>query len=234
MKKLLKIYGAAWLLGFVVFNVITFVTAACLNAAVRFTYPAFWIGYAFALVGFIGQFACSMIFFKDEKQKKLFLRIPLYQTGLTALAVSVLIASVLMAIPVVPAWAAAVVCLLVLTYYVIACLKADFAGEVVSEADDKTKDETSFMRASVVIAEGILGQAEGEEEIAIVKPVVEAFKYGELRSHISLARLEGQIEGTLRALRADIVSHDADSARADAAELIRLIDERNQKSKLCK
>ena len=54
MKKSFKTYAIAWAVMFVLFNVICFVTPNETEEYIKFG-GAFWSGYAFIIIAFIGQ-----------------------------------------------------------------------------------------------------------------------------------------------------------------------------------
>lgn len=71
MKKTFSYYSICWLIALAVFNVITFVTPNEIAGVSKFT-GAFWTGYIFITLAFIGQLGCAYKAFKAENLKKLF------------------------------------------------------------------------------------------------------------------------------------------------------------------
>ena len=85
MKKTFNYYSICWLISLAVFNVIAFVTPNEIAGISKFT-GAFWVGYIFITLAFIGQLGCAYNAFKAENLKKLFYNIPLIsEAGRTAL-----------------------------------------------------------------------------------------------------------------------------------------------------
>ena len=76
MKKTFNYYSICWLISLAVFNVIAFVTPNEIAGISKFT-GAFWVGYIFITLAFIGQLGCAYNAFKAENLKKLFYNIPL-------------------------------------------------------------------------------------------------------------------------------------------------------------
>ena len=125
MKKNFKYFGITWIVGFVLFNAITFLIPNEVFGVTRFDKGVFWIAYALITLSFIAQLITAYQFIKDDSNEKMFLNIPLLRTGYTAIAVSAIVGLVFMIIPVAPAWIGAIVCLLVAGYFVIACVNAE-------------------------------------------------------------------------------------------------------------
>ena len=71
MKKTFNYYSICWLISLAVFNVISFVTPNEIAGISKFT-GAFWVGYIFITLAFIGQLGCAYNAFKAENLKKLF------------------------------------------------------------------------------------------------------------------------------------------------------------------
>lgn len=234
MKKGLKLYGIIWLLGFIIFNVVSFAIPYEIAGIKRLEMPSFWIGYSLIVVAFVGQLACTLFFFKDDKADKVFLRLPLYETSIIALVVSIIVATVFMLIPVIPVWITAIICLIVLAYYIIAIIKAEVVGGIVSDINDKVRAEKSFLRTAVVVAEGICAEAKNDDAQKYAKQIYEALKYSDLRSHVELASIEGEINSRLETFKSAVMMLDSQKYQDEFSSLMLLIEERNKKSKLYK
>ena len=233
MKKEFKFFGITWLVGFILFNAVTFLIPNVVLGVSRFDKPVFWITYALITATYIGQFIISYKFMKAGMKKK-FLKISLLQTGYAAIIASSVVGIVFMIIPVIPTWIGAIVCLLIAGYYTIACVKASVAADVISSIDDKVKEKTAFIKNATVDVENILARATIETFKTEIKKVYEALKYSDPMSTGSLREIEKDIETKILELKA-AVSSNSESALLDIVkEALILIKERNAKCKLLK
>ena len=82
MKKSFKTYAIAWAVMFVFFNVICFVTPNETEEYIKFG-GAFWSGYAFIVIAFIGQLLCAYKAFKAENITKFFYNLPIITISFT-------------------------------------------------------------------------------------------------------------------------------------------------------
>lgn len=137
MKKNFKHFGIIWLVGFILFNSITFLIPNEVFGVTRFDKGVFWITYALITLSFIVQLITAYKFVEDDSNKKMFLNIPLLRMGYTAIVVSVIVGLAFMVFPVFPAWIGAIVCLLVTGIFIIACVNACTVANVVSEINEK-------------------------------------------------------------------------------------------------
>ena len=76
MNKRIRTYAVIWAILFALFNVISFVAPNEIAGANKFV-GAFWNGYIFITLAFIGQLVCSYFAFKAESLQKMFYNIPL-------------------------------------------------------------------------------------------------------------------------------------------------------------
>lgn len=233
MKKSFKAYVVIWAIFLAVFNVICFVTPGEAAGMSKFG-GAFWIGYIFITLAFIGQLLCTYIAFRGNKLQKLFYKLPLITVSYTGLVLTVIVGAVCMAIPNLPNWVGIIVCLLVLAFNAVAVIKANVAAEVVSDIDDKVKTQTAFVKISTVETQNILNRAKTDEVKAECKKVYEAMRYSDPISSPALAEEEAEISAKIRDLKSAVLSSDDETAISTAQELVLLIGERNNKCKLLK
>ena len=57
ISKNFKLYAVVWAVLVALFNAIVFITPSGYEGASKFT-DTFWIGYAFVMIGFVGQLVC--------------------------------------------------------------------------------------------------------------------------------------------------------------------------------
>ena len=234
MKKNFKYFGLVWLVGFVLFNAITFLIPNKVFGITRFDKPVFWVAYALVALSFVAQLVTAYTFLKEDSKDKMFLHIPLLQTGYTALIVSLVVGAVFMIVPVLPTWLGAIVCLLVAGYFIIACVKAGATSDIVAEIDEKIKTKTAFIRMATVDVENILARATTEEIKTETKKVYEALKYSDPMSNAALEEIEQEVGGYIKQLKQAVMENDGAKVVSVVTELTLLIQERNSKCKLLK
>ncbi len=234
MKKNFKYFGITWIVGFIIFNAITFLIPNEVFGVTRFDKGVFWIAYALITLSFIAQLITAYKFIKGDSKEKMFLNIPLLRTGYMAIIVSIIVGMVFMIFPVLPAWIGAIVCLLIAGYFVIACVKASAVANIVADIDAKVKTKTAFMRMAVVEAESIMSRATTEEMKLETKKVYEALKYSDPMSNPALDDIEQEIDSGLKELKKVVVGIDSEKVCNIVTELLLNIKERNNKCKLFK
>ena len=232
MKKGFKYFLIVWIVGFVLFNAVTFLIPNEVFGVTRLDKPVFWIAYALIVLSLVALLISAHVFVKDDSAKKTFLRIPLLTTGYAAVAVAIVVGLVFMIFPVLPAWVGAIVCLLVAGYFLIACIKAAAAVNIVETVEEKVTQKTAFIRIAIMDAEAIMGRAKAEEEKTAAKSVYEALRYSDPMSNSALEEIEAEIGEQLKELKQAVKEGVGVAAIAD--ELLLLIKERNGKCKALK
>ena len=194
---------------------------------------AFWAGYIFITIAFIGQLVCAYIALKTDDKTKLFYNIPIIRVSYTGLILTLVFGALCMAIPNLPNWVGIIVCLLVLAFTAIAVIKAKAAADVVENIDAKVKAKTIFVKTLTVDAENLFARATTPEAKDACKKVFEAVRYSDPMSNDALAGVESQITLKFNEL-SEAVSGGADNVKNIADELVVLIGDRNRKCKLLK
>lgn len=230
MKKGLKYYAPCWAIALIVFNVITFAVPATVNVN-KFT-SSFWIGYAFISLMFIAQLACSILFFKQGNNNKIFLNVPVIRLSYIALIVSIIVGAVAMIIPFIPYWVGIIVDVLVATFYAVAIISSKAAADTIESIDDKIKAQTFFIRSLTADAESLVSRAKSDDARAMAKKVYEALRYSDPMSNDALVNVDAEIENVFFAFSKNINSGENCTELAD--ELVNLIGDRNRKCKLLK
>lgn len=233
MKKNFKYFAAIWAVMLIVFNVITFVTPDEMNGMNKFA-GAFWVGYIFITVAFIGQLICAFIAFKAENAGKLFLNVPLLTISFTGLILTLIVGVATMAIPDLPKWAGVVVCTLVLAFTAIAVIKASWAADAVQSVERSVKAKTLFIKSLTIDADTLLAQAKSEEIKAECRKVFEAVRYSDPMSSDALTAAESQITLKFSALSDAVKKSSLEDVKNLSSELLVLIEDRNKKCKLLK
>ena len=234
MKKNFKYFGIIWIVGFVLFNAITFLIPNEIFGVTRFDKVVFWIAYALIILSFIAELITACKFIKDDSNDKTFLNIPLLRTGYMAIIVSLIVGLAFMIFPVLPAWIGAIVCLIVAGYFVIACVNAGAVANIVAEIDVKVKTKTAFIRMAIVEAENILARATTAEIKAEAKKVYEALKYSDPMSNPALDDIEQEIDNDLKELKKAAMVGDVTKVLSVTASILLNVKERNSRCKALK
>ena len=230
MKKTCKFYTAIWTICLLLFNALAFVTPNKIVGVSKFD-GAFWVGYTFITIAFVGQLICAYIAFKAENLKKLFYNIPLISISYFGLVVMLVVGGLTMAIPGMPNWFGTIVCLAVLGFTAISVIKASFAAEIVFDVDDKIATETAFIKTMTVDAQNLVNRANAAMLKKQCKKVYDAFRYSDPISSVALAEIEQRIKEEFDALTDAVIADDLTATESSTKELLRLIDERNNKCK---
>jgi len=232
MKKRFGIYAIGWAVLLALFNVVAFVSPGWIWFE-KYD-AAFWIGYAFISVSFLGQLACAWFALKEERASKLFYKVSLVTTSYTGLIVTFVIGGLCMLISPLPYWIGILVCSVVLAANILAVIKAAATIGEVQKNDDKIKAQTSFIKSLTIDAEALVDKAQNETVKAACKKVYEAIRYSDPMSNSDLDAIESEITVKMSNLSGAVVSNNYDIATECANELVVLIGERNKKCRLLK
>lgn len=233
MKNSFKIYSLIWAICLALFNVIVFITPNEAGGMTKFG-GAFWVGYIFITIAFVGQLICGFFAFKPSDKQKIFYNIPIVTISYTGLIIMLIAGTACMAIPNLPNWVGIIVCLLVLTFTAIAVLKATFAASVVTEIDQQVKVKTFFIKSLTVDAEHLMNIAKTTELKALAKKVYEAVRFSDPMSNAALVEVEDKIQNDFSDFENAVIGEDFELASSIADELLSLVDIRNKKCKLLK
>lgn len=233
MKSTFKIYVICWGIFLVSFNLIAFLTPGGTEEISKFN-GSFWVGYAFITLSFIGQLVCAWFAFRQNNPQKFFYHVSLIRISYSATIVSVIAGALCMALPFIPAWIGAVVCILILTFSAVSVFKAKAAVDIVSGMDETIREQTLFIKSLTADAEALMARAKSEPVRSEIKKVYEAVRYSDPMSNAALSVLESQITLKFESLYQYIDADSAEEVRSAAEELILLVNDRNKKCKLLK
>ena len=232
MKKSFKYYAGIWAILLVIFNIATFVSPNEAAGMTKFG-GAFWVGYIFITLAFIGQLAVSFFAFNAKNTQKFFYKIPLIRISWMGLVLTLIFGILCMIIPNLPNWVGVIACFAVLGFNAISLAKAKVAADIVSETDDKIKVQTSFIKTLIVDAESLMSRAQNETAKVAAKKVYEAVRYSDPMSNDGLSGIESEIAIKFNQF-AGAVTANSDDLATIADELIVLIADRNKRCKLFK
>lgn len=233
MKKNFKYYSVIWLISLVVFNVIVFVAPNEAAGMSKFG-GAFWAGYIFITIAFIGQLACAYKAFKQENLQKLFYNIPLISISYTGLIATLITGTACMVIPNLPNWVGIIICMLILALSGISIIKASVAADIVGKIDDKIKTQTQFVKMLTVDSQVLMTSVTNAELKAEVKKVYESIRYSDPMSNPTLDEAEAQIQKEFEAFADAVQAEDLEVAKMVESELLKMVDSRNKKCRTLK
>lgn len=232
MNKNFKYYSSIWAILLVIFNIATFVSPNEVAGMTKFG-GAFWVGYIFITLAFIGQLAVSFFAFNAKNMQKFFYKIPLIRISWTGLILTLVFGVLCMVIPNLPNWVGIIACFAVLGFNAISLAKANATADIVSEIDNKIQAQTSFIKTLTVDAESLMSRAQNETAKSVAKKVYEAVRYSNPMSNDDLSGVESEITIKFNQF-ANAINTDSNNVTTIAEELIVLISDRNKRCKVIK
>lgn len=233
INRYFKYYALSWLIGFILFNVLSFVIPHNIGGKFdRLDQPSFWIGYVLLLVTLIGQLVCSYLFLRDDEKEKIFLRLPVLRVGYTALGVSLVIGTFFMLVPVFRAWFGSVVAIIALACYIWYGLRACAAVEAVTDIGDRAAARTDFVHSLTTEAKSLIGYAAAPALKDAAERVYEAIRYSVPASTAAANDVEAEIFDTFNTFATELKAGNEEPATAASRRLLTQIEERNAKCKV--
>ena len=233
MKKNFNFYAVCWIILIAVFNVVCFVTPNEAAGMTKFG-GAFWIGYIFIILAFIGQLVCAYIAFKSENLQKLFYNLPLITISYTGLVLTIIFGAACMIIPNLPNWVGIIIEVIILAFNAVSVIKASAAADLVKTTDERIKTQTLFTKTTAVNAQNIMEKAKNNEIKLECKKVYEAVRFSDPMSISELAVEEAKITVKISELSEAVDLDDAEKTKEIAEKIVQLIKERNNKCKSLK
>ncbi len=232
MRKNFKYYALIWAVLFAAWCAVVFLVRPNIPGCAADA--KFWISFVFVAAAFIGNLVCAYLAFRAENLKKMFLNLPLITVSRSALIAMLVVGSVLMLIPLCPAWLAAVICIIILAFNAIAVIKAVWAADTINTVDEKVKAQTSFIRNMTVEAENLMNRANSPEAKAECNKVYEALRYSDPKSNEALSVIEAKITVKVDEFSFAIGADDSEKSKVIANEIVALVAERNLKCRVLK
>lgn len=238
MKNSIKIFAAIWALIFAVFNVLVLLpltqpSVVALDSENQT--KMFIVSYLFVVLAFVGVLICGISAFKQNKASGLFLRLPVIYWSYSGLVFMCIAAVVIFRkFILLPYWVASAVGLVILLITAVSVILASTAADIIEGIDNKVKAQTMFIKSMSVEAETISSRAQTSEMSAECKRVYEAIRYSDPMSDPALGMIESDIYKQFEVFAQSVKDNDVELARANATELIALLDSRNARCKLLK
>ncbi len=231
MKKCFGTYSIIWTICLAIFNCIVFLTPNELDGFYKFG-GAFWVGYIFISIAFIGHLICAFFAFNSKTKQKLFYKLPLFSISYCGLIITLLVGGFCIVIPDLPNWVGILVCGIFLAFNIICIIKATASAVIVSGIDEKISFQTFFIKNLSLEAENLMRFTKVDELHNEAKKVYEEIRYSDPMANPALSELEAQIEKQFTAFADAIKTEDVDLAKETANALVELVDRRNRKCKL--
>ena len=199
---------------------------------------AYWIAFAFGILAVTAQiYVMRNAFNKGEPVRSKFYGYPIARIGVIYLVVQLAVSFILMALGFafdVPAWAALVVCALILGICAIGFIAADIMRDEVERQDAQLKTDVKAMRALQSKTADIAGLcADGETKAALTALAVK-FRYSDPVSGAETAALEADLASAVDELQAAVVDGDTEAVRKLCVGIEAKLSERNRLCKLNK
>ena len=223
---------AIWAICLALFNLIVFITPEEIGDVCKYS-GGFWAAYAFITVAFFIQLACTFFALFSITVKKAFYSIPLVSISYGGVIAMLIVGSIFLAIPQIPAWFAIILCAIVLACDVVAIVKSIMAATVVSEVDNKVETKTAFIKELTYEA-SVLNSSASEELKSETKRVYEAIRYSDPTSSEALDSVNADVKTKFDEFSNAIASGNSELAKSSADSFIKALEARNQKCKMLK
>ena len=222
MKKGIRYYSIVWVILLAVFNVAVFVSPCEAGGYSKFG-GSFWVGYIFITLAFIGQLICACVAFKADSPQMFFYNIPIIRISWIGLVLTLIFGSICMAIPNLPNWIGIIVCLAILVFTAISVITAKAAGTLVSDIDEKTDTNASFIKQLTVEAENLMNRAKAPMIKELCKKVYQTARYSDPVPDIQLSDIENRIKDEFSVFTDAVLADDLDLTESSASEVRALI-----------
>lgn len=232
MKQKFKYYIIIWAVLVAIFNVIVFVTPNEIAGRGKFE-GAFWVGYIFIMLIFVGQLGVAWYALKDDATK-VFYRVPLLSISYATLIAMLIIGTLCMVIPNFPIWLGIILCFLVLAFSVVSMMQAQAAASIVGDIDTKIKNKAFFIKSLTIDIDSLIARSALKEITDEVKKVYDAVRYSDPMSNEALSGVETQITLKVSELSEGVEKSDVDMVKKASKEIQILLNDRNKKCKLLK
>lgn len=208
---------------FVAYNLVVFMVFKNYN-------NVFWISYAFMLLAFFIHIGCVFFIAKDQSVKAVFFGIPLLSFSVYFVCAEFFCSFVFMLFrAMAPVKATILVQALLLCLFVVIAIVSIMTRDVVSDVDNKIKDNVNFIKGMVVDVEMLAQRSTDANTKAALNKLSEVIKYSDPMSNSAVAMQEDMIMRKLTDLRNAFDSGDTSRCLELCNNIELLFIERNKK-----
>ena len=199
---------------------------------------AYWVAFVFGLIAIAAQvYVMRAAFDHGEPVKSKFYGYPIARIGIIYLVLQIVVSLLIMALGFafkVPAWAALIVCVLLLGVSAIGFIAADIMRDEVERQDAALKTNVKTMRALQSKAASIAGLCADPETKKTLVSLADKFRYSDPVSSDAVAEIEADLVSTVDELQTAVVDGDLAAAKQLCAKIEAKLNERNRICKLNK
>ena len=190
---------------------------------------SFWISYVFTAIAFVILFTLPLKLMNDAEVKKdKFLGWPLLTICVRFFILQLVVGLILMyAKP--PVFLTVILQAIFLAGFCILAVSAEATKEIVSNVEQKVKDNSQFIRLLAFKAENLYTNEIDPEKKATLKKLYEKAKYSDpMSSTTAIQDYDSRIDLMFSALLSKESTMTEEDLKAETEKLIALIDERNR------
>lgn len=228
MNRSFKSFSICWAILVVMFNIIVFTIPGGWSTG------AFWLGYIFIMLAFVGQLFCGMFSFKDENSQKLFYKVPVISVSVASTIASIACGTIFMASPLFPTWIGVILCVLILGFSAIIILSAQAATDYIGGIDDKVREKTFLIKSLTIDLNELMLRTKDSTSSAALKKLYDSVRFSDPMSDENLSDIETQITATIEKLTKAVADADSNEVVRLSEETMILVNRRNQKCKMLK
>lgn len=199
---------------------------------------AYWVAFVFGLIAIAAQaYVMRAAFDQGEPVKSKFYGYPIARIGIIYLVLQIVVSLLIMALGFafkVPAWAALIVCVLLLGVSAIGFIAADIMRDEVERQDAALKANVKTMRALQSKAASVAGLCADEETKKTLTALADQFRYSDPVSSDAVAGIEADLVSAVDELQTAVVDGDLAAAKQLCGKIEAKLNERNRICKLNK
>ena len=199
---------------------------------------AYWVAFVFGLIAILAQaYVMRAAFDHGEPVKSKFYGYPIARIGVIYLVLQIIVSLLIMALGFafkVPAWAALIVCVLLLGVSAIGFIAADIMRDEVERQDAALKANVKTMRELQSKAASVAGLCVDEETKKTLTALADKFRYSDPVSSDAVAGIEADLVSAVDELQTAVVDGDLAAAKQLCGKIEAKLNERNRICKLNK
>ena len=219
MKKKQMYYIIVWIALISLFNVLFFVTPDEINGIKTFS-GAFWPGYVFITIAFLGHLVFSIVCLSESNYGKKVLNIPLAIISYFELAAMVAIGLACMFVPGMPNWLGIILCYAILVFSILFLMSAKVVGENAASANQSLNAKVFQMREITNQASELIAMSKDADTRALLQSVYEAIRYSDPVSTDETQPEECEMIKLLAEIKALIECEKSETIRTKAETIV--------------